>query len=140
MTEVLLSVVSRQQLRGEEPETTKLLTPATLHVEGECAVLRYEETELTGLEGTTTTFRLWPERIELERRGALNSTMVFAAGTEDRSLYDMGFGALLITVRTEKVSVELKKDGGCAAVAYSVAVEGESAGRIEYLLEFGAPQ
>ena len=44
--------------------------------EGELS-LTYLESELTGLEGTTTTFHITPERITLHREGTLNSEMIF---------------------------------------------------------------
>ena len=63
--------------------------------------------ELTGMEGTTTVFRVEPARITLQRSGTLESQMVFALGHEDRSLYDMGFGALMITVLTDRLELSL---------------------------------
>ena len=72
-TEVLLTILSRQQFRDEEPETTKLVTEGTMRRDGETVELAYEESELTGLSGTTTTFRMTPQRVELERRGAVKA-------------------------------------------------------------------
>lgn len=134
-TEVLLTILSRQQFRDEEPETTKLVTEGTMRRVGETVELAYEESELTGLSGTTTTFRMTPQRVELERRGAVSSRMIFEAGQEDRSLYDMGFGALMIAVRAEKIRMHFDDDGGSACVAYGIAIEGQTAGRIEYRID-----
>ena len=90
------------------------------------------ESELTGMEGTTTVFRVEPARITLQRSGTLESQMVFELGHEDRSLYDMGFGALMITVLTDRLENTLTDAGGEMDVSYSVAIENETAGHIDY--------
>lgn len=134
-TDVLLTILSRQRFHDEKPETTKLVTEGTMCLDGETVELTYEETELTGLNGTTTTFRMTPQRVELERSGNVTSRMVFVTGQEDRSLYDMGFGALMITVRPEKISVKFNENGGSARVSYGIAIEGQTAGRIDYRID-----
>lgn len=133
--DVLLTIRSRQQFRDEKPETTKLLTEGTMRRDGETVELAYEESELTGLSGTTTTFRMAPQRVELERRGKVSSRMVFVPGVEDRSLYDMGFGALMIAVRAEKVRLDFNDNGGSASVSYTIDIEGQAAGRIDYRID-----
>ena len=54
--------------------------------------------ELTGMAGVTTTFIIEPDKITLKRSGKLNSQMVFQEGISHDSLYQMDFGALMLTV------------------------------------------
>lgn len=131
---VLLSIVATQDI-GEERETTKLLTEGTLRREGGALLLSYKETELTGLAGTTTTFRIEGDCVVLSRTGALQSEMLFREGTEDRSLYDMGFGALMVTVCARRIENKMTENGGTLDVAYSIIVEDEAAGEMEYQIE-----
>lgn len=42
--------------------------------------ITYEESELTGLAGVITTFRVEPGKVTLNREGALNSRMLFQEG------------------------------------------------------------
>ena len=100
---VVLTITGSQRFGTDEPEKTSLVTEGTLEREGDILLLSYEESELTGMEGTTTVFRVEPARITLQRSGTLESQMVFELGHEDRSLYDMGFGALMITVLTDRL-------------------------------------
>lgn len=129
---VPLTICSSQQFQQEEPEVTKLVTEGLLWTEGETVHLSYQETELTGLEGTRTSFCVKAGKVILERQGAVESRMVFAVGQEDRSLYDMGFGALMITVRTEKIESTLSETGGELMVSYGIVIEEETAGSIRY--------
>lgn len=129
---VVLTITGSQRFGTDEPEKTSLVTEGTLEREGDILLLSYEESELTGMEGTTTVFRVEPARITLKRSGTLESQMVFELGHEDRSLYDMGFGALMITVLTDRLENTLTDAGGEMDVSYSVAIENETAGHIDY--------
>ena len=133
--EVLLTIDGVQRFQNEAPETTKLVTDGTLRTENGAVLLSYAESELTGMSGTQTTFRIEPERVTLTRTGAVQSVMVFALGEEDRSLYDVGVGALMITVRTERISSNIDENGGTLEVAYAISIEDDTAGTIQYRVE-----
>ncbi len=133
--QVLLSIRSIQQFMAEKPEETQFVTEGVLRKVDEAIEVSYAESELTGLVGTTTTFRIEADCVVLQRSGAVQSKMSFAVGQEDRSLYDMGFGALMITVRTERLQSDLDENGGKLRVCYEINIEDEAAGYIEYLIE-----
>ena len=133
--EVLLTIDGVQRFQNEAPETTKLVTDGTLRTENGAVLLSYAESELTGMSGTQTTFRIEPERVTLTRTGAVQSVMVFAVGEEDLSLYDVGVGALMITVRTERISSNIDENGGTLEVAYAISIEDDTAGTIQYRVE-----
>ncbi len=129
---ILLTILSTQCFQEEAPESSKLVTQGEMCVEEEVIRLSYWETELTGLVGTKTTFCIEKDRVILERSGALQSKMTFMVGKEDQSLYDMGFGALMITVRTESIESGVTEEGGVLKVSYGISVEEETAGKITY--------
>ena len=132
MRKVLVTVRSRQRLAGELDETMELTTEGTLHREEDCLVLFYEETRLSGLEGTLTTFRITPDRVVLERTGAVSSRMEFVQDTYHKSLYRVGEGALLLSIYTRTVENHLEDGGGTLRVAYDIEIEETAAGSIEY--------
>lgn len=132
---MLLTIDGTQHFYGEEPETTKLVTDGTLRKENGILFLSYAESELTGMRGTVTTFRIEKERVTLTRTGTVESVMTFAVGKEDRSLYDIGFGALMITVRTDRIDCEMDENGGFLEVSYAISIEDSAAGTIEYRIE-----
>lgn len=90
--DVILSISGTHTTYGEEPEQVELKTAGKLcRVEGGFDV-HYEESELTGMEGTTTTFRLREGRIALVRTGAVEMALEFTPGGASESLYDIGEG------------------------------------------------
>ena len=63
---VIISIRGVQSLEPGEEDVMELVTQGVLRQEeGEGFSLSYLESELTGLEGTTTTFRIAPDRITL---------------------------------------------------------------------------
>ncbi len=97
--------------------------------------LTYMESELTGLEGTTTTFEIEQDQITMLRKGNLNSAMVFKEGERHLSLYDMGFGGFMLGVNTHKVRADIGSNGGDMELRYAIEVEntviGENAFHIQ---------
>lgn len=96
--EVVLSICGKQFYPGQDPDVIELVTDGTLEEKDGGWNICYEETELTGLAGVTTTFRLEPGTVILERTGRLQSKMIFQLGVPHESLYQMEFGALMLTV------------------------------------------
>lgn len=134
---VVLSIQGRQSY-GEEPETIELTTEGTMEFRGGGWEITYQESALTGLEGVTTTFRVEPEKVTLTREGTLNSRMVFEKDVDHDSLYQMPFGALLMTVRATSVMFDIVPDGGFIDLSYKIQIENTEAGTIDYHLDIRA--
>ena len=132
---VMLSIRGRQTYLDQEPDVIELVTEGTMERVGDTCTLRYEESDLTGLAGVTTTFRIQPDIITLTRNGRLNSEMVFREGVSHDSLYQMEFGALMLTVCATRVEANLTVNGGVIDLCYHIEVEQSAAGTIEYHLE-----
>ena len=135
---VLLSIKGSQTYADQEPDTIELVTDGTLEYRDGGWDLCYEESALTGLEGVTTTFRVEPDQIVLDRTGKLRSQMVFKEGVSHDSLYQMEFGALLLTVCAERIWAQISSAGGVIDLIYSIQVEHDAAGKIEYHLDISA--
>lgn len=135
---VVLSIQGRQSYRDQEPETIELVTDGTMEFSNGGWDIRYEESELTGLAGVTTTFRVEPGKVTLTRTGRLTSQMVFREGESHDSLYQMEFGALLLTVQATRVYYDIVPDGGTIDLVYNICIENTEAGVIDYHLDIRA--
>lgn len=131
---VILSIRGCQNYMDQEPEQIELITEGVLESAGEGWKLTYEESDLTGLQGVTTTFHVEPRKITLLRKGPLRSEMVFEEGQFHESLYQMDFGALMITVCASKVHYQISEEGGTIDLTYAIEIEQSAAGVIEYHL------
>ena len=135
---VVLSIRGRQCYADQEPEIIELVTEGTMEFRNGGWDITYEESELTGLAGVTTTFRVEPGKVILDRTGALNSQMVFQEGVAHDSLYQMAFGALMITVKATSVFYDIVPDGGVIDLVYHINIENTEAGVIDYHLDIRA--
>lgn len=132
---VVLSIRGRQSYPEQEPEIIELVTEGWMEFRNGGWDISYEESELTGLAGVTTTFRVEPGRVTLDRKGALNSQMVFEEGVAHDSLYQMPFGALMLTVKATFVYYDIVSDGGTIDLSYQINIENTEAGVIDYHLD-----
>ena len=126
---VLLSIRGEQYFDGIDPDETELMTEGTMALTDEGIVLSYEESELTGMEGTTTTFEVKDPRVTLRRSGSVNSQMVFEEGRQHTSLYETPFGELSVDIQTSELKHNLSERGGLMEIKYSIAVEHTVTGR-----------
>ncbi len=132
---VMLRIQGKQYYDGPEPEVIELLTEGTLEKLENGWEICYEESDMTGMEGVTTVFRVEPEQITLIRKGRLESCMEFCVGAVHESLYRMEFGALLISVCATRIRYELSEDGGTVDLSYNIDIEQSAGGVVEYHLE-----
>lgn len=132
---VMLSIQGRQAYKDQEPDTIELVTEGTMEFRDGGWDICYEESELTGLRGVTTTFRVEPGTVILTRTGALKSQMIFRQGQSHDSLYQMDFGALMITVCATSIFFDLTPEGGFIDLVYDIEIEKSEAGTVDYHLD-----
>lgn len=132
---VMLSIRGCQTYMDQEPDRIELVTEGTLAYTNGGWDICYQESALTGLEGVTTTFRIEPGKVMLDRTGKLCSQMVFREGVRHDSLYQMEFGTLMISVCAERVWAQVGPEGGVIDLVYSIQIEQDAAGQIDYHLD-----
>lgn len=132
---VMLSIQGKQFYQDQDPEIIELVTEGEMAFRGGGWDISYAESELTGLAGVTTTFRIEPNKVTLTRTGALRSTMKFQIGDSHDSLYQMDFGTLMLTVTTRHLFYDILPDGGCIDLVYDIEIEKSQSGTVEYHLD-----
>ena len=126
---VLLFIRGEQYFDDVDPDSTELMTEGTMELREDGMLLSYQETELTGMQGTTTTFEIRGSKVILQRSGAVNSQMVFEEGRQHTSLYETPFGELTVDIQTASLKHNLTERGGIMEIRYSIAVEHTVTGR-----------
>ena len=135
---VMLSIQGRQIYAGQEPDTIELVTAGTMGFRDGGWDICYEESDLTGLGGVTTTFRVEQGQVTLSRKGKLLSQMVFRLGQTHESLYQMEFGALMISVTARQLFFDITPEGGSIDLSYDIEIEHSAAGMVDYHLDIRA--
>ena len=132
---VILSIRGRQAYQDQDPDIIELVTEGVMELRGGGWEIQYQESDLTGLEGVTTVFRVEPGKVTLTRSGRLKSQMVFQSGVAHESLYQMEFGALLMRVCARQIVFDITPEGGFIDLVYAIEIENTAAGDVDYHLD-----
>ena len=132
---VMLSIRGVQNYQDAEPDVIELTTEGTMEKQKEVWEITYEESDLPGLAGTTTAFRVGPRGVVLKRTGKLENQMIFMEGRRHESLYQIDIGALMIAVKATKVQSAVNEQGGTVDIHYQIEIEDTAMGTVEYHLD-----
>lgn len=122
--EVIIFVRGEQYYDGADPDDTELISEGAMTIadDGEI-ILEYQETELTGMEGTTTRFAIRDDTVVLTRTGSVNSQMIFQRGRQHSSLYETPWGTMTVDISTSRLAHRINEHGGVLEIKYTIAVE-----------------
>lgn len=129
MKNVIISITGYQKGADDNENTVELVTDGVFSMEDDRCSFSYMESELTGMEGTKTTFDITPMRIIMTREGTLNSQMVFEEGKKHNFIYDTPFGSTTMGVNTRLVMADFNEHGGDMEVDYMVDFQQSLIGR-----------
>ena len=126
---VLIRVRGEQSFDGAEPDSTELTTEGLLCMTAEGFLLSYEESELTGMAGTTTAFEVQGERVILSRSGRVSSQMVFEEGKKNASLYETPYGVMSMDILTRELRHDMTEEGGTLDICYGITIQRSMCGQ-----------
>lgn len=86
----------------------------------------YEETEISGMDGTTTTLTIKDGEVVLEREGTTNTKMHFSKNEPSVAMYQTPYGMLEISIDTKELEIEMDEDGGELKIDYSLVIAGQA--------------
>ena len=122
---------------SEENDAIELFSEGILTVDDERAVISYDESELTGMEGSSTEvgFDLDnPGLVTMMRNGTVSTVLVFEKGERHICTYKTEFMPFEICVNTKDVQNTLFEDGRIY-LDYVVEIRGAQAERTIFTVE-----
>lgn len=125
----LITVTGMQNLENNPDDSIEFITDGVFTKIPEGYAVKYAESELTGLEGTTTTVEILPDRVSVFRKGTLNMNMDFKEGCKSDFLYDTMFGSATLSFQTHKIVADFNDRGGNLSIDYVVNMEHAVVGR-----------
>ena len=120
--DVIISIRGLQQSEDGPSDPITLVTAGRYYRKNQSYYISYEESALTGLEGTRTTLRVQPDQVRLVRTGMYPSELLFQRGKRHMSLYHTDYGDLSVVISTHNIHSTLTDDGGELDVKYAVEV------------------
>ncbi|MBE6589641.1 MAG: DUF1934 domain-containing protein [Ruminococcaceae bacterium] len=117
------------EMLGEMPEPDEMLMEGRLVTNERRVELIYEESELTGMEGSVTAIgfqRSCPELVSMMRTGQVRTALTFEEGKRHYCLYNTPYSDFEVCVRALKVDNRLLRDGELA-LDYLIEIHGARA-------------
>ena len=139
MKDVIISVTGVQQgVNG--PDSMELVTAGQYGQDEKETLLTWQESELTGMEGTKTSLRVQRDGVVLSREGKLNTRMEFEEGKKRYFLYETPFGSATMGLNTRRIVNRLGRHGGEIEIDYSVDMDQTVVGRNRFFIRVKEPR
>jgi uncharacterized beta-barrel protein YwiB (DUF1934 family) len=126
--DVIISIYGLQQQDDESGDPVTLVTTGHYARRNGHYYVSYDESALTGLEGTRTVVCVGPDRVLVTRTGSYPSQLVFERGRRHLSLYHTDYGDLSVCVSTQHIDNRLTDEGGLLDVRYQVEIDNTPTG------------
>ena len=122
--DVLVSVKGTQFIDGEK-DTVEVITSGTWYEKNGKQYLLYEET-YEGMQATTkNTVKITPELVEVTKKGAISSKMVYELGKQHMSDYVTPMGLIVLGVTTKDIFVEANAEKLHMELRYAMEMNGQ---------------
>ncbi len=135
-----LSPKKRTGINNKQPDNQfELFTEAQLTETADGKIkIEYDETEISGMEGSTTSISFEkknPELVTMLRGGAVYTALVFEAAKRHICAYETQYMPFELCVYTVKTKNTISRRGGKIILDYFVQIRGASAQRTKMTLE-----
>ena len=141
MKDVVISINSSFSFDEGEEQVMEFTTDGHYFYEDEVGCLSYEESEVTGLEGTRTSLFVMPDQVVVDREGTVTSRMIFKEGLKSAFQYATPFGNATMGINTRRITQNMGDHGGSVQIDYVVDMEHVVASRNKFQItvkEIGA--
>lgn len=117
--------ISSVQVNNDD-EVVEVVTPGEFHILEDGFKAIYEESEISGMEGTTTYLTIKRDKVTLKREGSTQTVMVFESNGSNISLYNTPYGMLELKINTNSLDIFMNENGGKVVIDYSLIVGGDA--------------
>lgn len=130
----LISLKSIQTAEDDRSEI-ELVTEGILRPVSGGFEIKYEESETTGFENSTTTITcLGNSFASLTRKGSASSELVLEVGKKHHCYYETPFGSMMVGIFTNAIENDLTEKGGRLVLKYTIDVNSAYVSDNEVLL------
>ena len=135
MKKVMISITSNQEVGGEV-STVELMPEGEYEFSPEKSELIYQESSITGMDGTTTTYTVEPDTVILTRVGTVTSQMLFRRGEKHMFLYQTPYGSATMGIYTRRLDADIDENHGHVEIEYALDVDNINIGINESIIDF----
>lgn len=119
----IISICSTQDI-GEK-EKIEVVTVGEFSINGDEFIATYDETEISGMEGTKTTLKIKGDKVVLHREGTTSTKMEFQKNNTQVALYNTPYGMLELKTSTKELDLDVNEKGGNIFIKYHLIAGGQ---------------
>ncbi|MBI6021173.1 DUF1934 domain-containing protein [Clostridium perfringens] len=119
----IISICSTQDI-GEK-EKIEVVTVGEFSINGDEFIATYDETEISGMEGTKTTLKIKGDKVVLHREGTTSTNMEFQKDNTQVALYNTPYGMLELKTSTKELDLDVNEKGGNISIKYHLIAGGQ---------------
>ena len=119
----IISICSTQDI-GEK-EKIEVVTVGEFSINGDEFIATYDETEISGMEGTKTTLKIKGDKVVLHREGTTSKKMEFQKDNTQVALYNTPYGMLELKTSTKELDLDVNEKGGNISIKYHLIAGGQ---------------
>ncbi|HAE62324.1 MAG TPA: DUF1934 domain-containing protein [Eubacteriaceae bacterium] len=123
---IWISITGRTKHSEGKEDVIELVTEGEMYKKSASDYIIYDETEVSGLKGTTTTLQIDKDKMSIIRLGSTNSHMIFQRGRKNFNTYATPYGDMTMSIYTQKLDVDYDSEDMPTDihVNYNVEIQG----------------
>ena len=121
--DVWISINSIHCYEQDDEDSLEFTTDGYYFFDDGVGCLSYQESDVTGLEGTRTSVIVMPDQVVVDREGTVTSRMVFKEGLKSAFQYATPFGSATMGINTRRIAQNMGESGGSVEIDYVVDME-----------------
>jgi uncharacterized beta-barrel protein YwiB (DUF1934 family) len=133
--DALISIKGTVLSEGAQPDIIELVTAGRYCTRDGKRYISYKESEMTGLDGVTTTLKVeGDDCVTLIRSGAAQSRLIIAKGQRQLCHYGTDYGDLMVGISGCHINSKLDDVGGELSFNYTLDVNSDTVSQNEVLI------
>ncbi len=121
---MILEIKTNIESIDGEKNTIDFVTEASVYQKNHAIFMVYEETELSGMEGSKTMLKLKDKKVFMHRFGSVESKIIFDKENAYTSDYITPHGRFELKVETMNLDYDINEDGtGFISIDYKMVLE-----------------
>lgn len=125
MKPIIVSVTSIQRDSEGEDAVVELVSPGKYYETARAKHIVYHESEVTGLEGTKTTIKVYEDSVVLLRSGQVSMRHEYRLGKTNESHVETPFGDIVLAMYTHELDIQITDGVGHVHLGYDISLDGE---------------
>lgn len=118
--ERMIKVIGTQSNLDEEENKIELTTEGTFYKKNDNSYIVYDESELSGMEGATTTLKIEDNnKVHMKRFGTSSADFKFEKNRNYETTYMTIHGVLTINVFTKTLGIQIDEETGKGSIKIS---------------------